>query len=127
MRSSRSILAGPVYAPYPLAADVVLDIEPHLDTVVDMLACHRSQVYEFLPFNQGILDQLPREEGSRRTWLKSWYVQMIQPRAERFRSALLARYGQQRGGDIQCMEAFEISQYAAPLDAPARQRLFGFV
>jgi LmbE family N-acetylglucosaminyl deacetylase len=113
--------------PYAFVPDVVFDIEPHLDKVVDMLACHRSQVFEFLPFNQGVADQVPREETEKITWLRAWYLQWIRPRAERFRTALEHRYGPQRAADIQYMEAFEISEYAASLDESSRQRLFGSV
>jgi LmbE family N-acetylglucosaminyl deacetylase len=112
--------------PYPFVPDVVIDIEPYLDTVVRMLACHRSQVFEFLPFNQGIADHVPNDEDEKLAWLRSWYLQLIRPRAERFRAALEDRYGAQRGRGVQFMEAYEISQYAAPLDDAGRQRLFGF-
>ncbi len=111
--------------PYPFVPDLVLDIEPQLDTLVRMLACHRSQVFEFLPWNQGIADRVPADKTAKLAWLKSWYAALIQPRAARFRNALEDRYGQQRGSQIRYMEAFEISQYAAPLDDAGRHRLFG--
>ena len=53
--------------PSPLEADVVLDVDAHVDTIVAMLACHRSQVFEFLPYNQGVPEQVPstRQSSSR--------------------------------------------------------------
>jgi hypothetical protein len=38
---------------------------------------------------------------------------------------LIETYGPDRGSAIEFAEVFEVSEYAAPLDAPARQRLFG--
>ncbi len=91
-----------------------------------MLACHKSQVFDLLPFNQGITDEVPAGESERMTWLKRWYTALIRPRADRFRKTLIAQYGRERGEHIECIEAFEISEYATPLDATARQRLFWF-
>ena len=76
--------------PYPFVPDVAIDIAEQMDTVVDMLACHQSQVFEFLPFNQRIADQVPQDETERRQWLRRWYGNIIRPRADRFRDALVA-------------------------------------
>ena len=57
--------------PSPLRADVVLDIAEQLDTVVAMLACHRSQVFEWLPYLDGVLEQVEDEaERERLAWLR---------------------------------------------------------
>lgn len=110
--------------PCPLRPDVVLDIEPQLDTVVAMLARHRSQVFEFLPYNQGIDHEVPENEEEKLAWLRSWVCEHIAARADRFRDALVAAYGQQRGAAVKYMEAYEISEYAARLDDDLRRRLF---
>ena len=83
--------------PYPFVPDVAIDIAEQMDTIVDMLACHRSQVFEFLPFNQRIADQVPQGETERRLWLRQWYGDIIRPRADRFRDALVRQYGAAAG------------------------------
>ena len=113
--------------PQPLRPDVAIDIEPHLDTIVAMLACHRSQVFEWLPFNKGKLDEVPSGEAEKLAWLKSWYIERAAVRADRFRDALLKTYGAKRGSQVKYAEAFEISEYAAPLDDASRRRLFWFL
>jgi LmbE family N-acetylglucosaminyl deacetylase len=113
--------------PYPLSGDVVVDISPHFETVVAMLACHKSQVFEFLPFNQGIADQVPQDPAARKSWLANWYGQIIGPRAARFREELCRQYGAEHGERVEYMEAYEISEYAAPLTPESRQRLFWFL
>ena len=48
---------------------VVVDIEDEFDRVVAMLHCHQSQFYEWLPYNAGFLEQVPREDGPGPSWL----------------------------------------------------------
>lgn len=113
--------------PYPLVGDVVIDVEPVFETMVEMVAAHQSQVYEWLPFNRGAADEVPSDEKARRAWLADWLRQWIAPRAQRYRSEIEATFGSQRSGQIALIEMFEISEYAAPLDEEARRRLFWFL
>lgn len=113
--------------PAALAADVVIDVGGAIETIVDMLDCHASQVYEWLPFNRGILAEVPRDTAQRRAWLGEWYRAWLRPMADRHREELAARYGPARGAAVEFAEVFEISEYAAPLDEEARARLFGFL
>ena len=110
--------------PSPLEADVVLDVDAHVDTIVAMLACHRSQVFEFLPYNQGVPEQVPSHPPEQLAWLRQWYGRQAGPRADRFRRELVEAYGAEKGRLIEFAEAYEISQYGAPLDPSARDRLF---
>lgn len=110
--------------PYPFAARVVVDIEPVLDTVVDMLDCHRSQFYEWLPWNQQVEDQVPAGPVERREWLKQWYLGRIAWLADQFRDLCQAQYGPARAADIRWIEAFEPCEYGRPWDAALFQRLF---
>ena len=110
--------------PTPMEPHVVLDVMDRLDTIVRMLACHQSQVFDWLPYNEGRLDEVPRDEAERLAWLRGWYIEKIAPFADRYRNAVVATYGRDRGRAIQCIHVFEVSEYAAPLDDAARQRLF---
>ncbi|MFT7640318.1 MAG: LmbE family N-acetylglucosaminyl deacetylase [Pirellulaceae bacterium] len=109
--------------PCPLVPDVVYDVTRHVPTVAKMLACHRSQVFEFLPFNQGIADQVPEDEAGKQEWIKEWYCDWIRPRADRFREQLIAAYGD-RANEIEYVEAYEVSEYAGSTDAEGLKRLF---
>ena len=110
--------------PVALQPDIVLDIQPWMDTITTMLAQHVSQVFEFLPYNHG--HECPEDPQQRMASLRQWYSERARARADRFRSALVRRYGD-RGLDIEYAEAFEISEYAADLDAAGQSRLFGFL
>lgn len=110
--------------PNPLSPDVVLDITEYMERIVAMLDCHRSQVYEWLPYNKGVIDQVPADDNAKLEWLSGWFEQRARSVADRFRSRLVEVYGQQRGSAIEFAEAYEISEYASDLDDSARERLF---
>lgn len=110
--------------PNPLQPDIVLDIGPQAPQVIQMLARHESQVFQFLPFNQGIAEQVPEDQEARQAWLTDWFHRWIEPRAPRFRKALLAQLGAEDGQAAKWIEAYEISEYAGQADAPRLNRLF---
>lgn len=109
--------------PCPLRPDVVYDVSDRIETTLDMLACHRSQVFDFLPFNEGIADQVPADMAEQRQWLSDWFIHRTGERAVRFRPELIAAYGE-TGAHTRHAEVYEISEYAAALDDGRRERLF---
>jgi LmbE family N-acetylglucosaminyl deacetylase len=106
---------------------VVVDIEDEFDLVVKMLHCHESQFYEWLPYNAGNLDPAPAGEEERRIWLADRIGRRIRPLADRCRDVLIRTYGPERGARIRTIEAFEISEFGAPMDAQTWARLFPFL
>jgi LmbE family N-acetylglucosaminyl deacetylase len=111
--------------PYPLQPDVLVDASEHLETVVEMLSCHVSQMFEWLPYNQQMEAPVPRGQSERRAWLRQWFLaHRARPMTERFRPLLIERFGVHRGREITYAEAYELSEYAAPLDDAAKKRLF---
>jgi LmbE family N-acetylglucosaminyl deacetylase len=110
--------------PCPMIPDVVLDVTDRVDTIVAMLACQRSQVFEWLPYEEGILETVPQGEAERLVWLRDWYRKHMLPRANHFRRDLVAAWGEQRGRQIEFVEVFELSDYAAAADEAARRVLF---
>ncbi|QDU46718.1 Mycothiol S-conjugate amidase [Symmachiella dynata] len=113
--------------PNPLTGDIVIDVGEQVEIIVAMLACHKSQVFDWLPYNLGISDQLSDDLAERLQWLSDWYREHLRPMADRYRDELLAAYGEQRGRAIEYAEVYEISEYAGTFDEAARQRLFGWL
>jgi LmbE family N-acetylglucosaminyl deacetylase len=113
--------------PIPFSADIVVDIGPQMDVLVDMLHCHVSQFYEWLPYNGGYADQVPDGDAVRREWLKEWMQRRLRPLADRHRDRVVQSYGVVQGHQIEYIEAFEVSEYGSPLDDAARARLFPFL
>ena len=113
--------------PTPQRADVILDITDELPAITRLCACHASQFFDWLPFNQQQLDAVPTGEVARLDWLAGQLHGYLRTYADRFRAELIATYGPQQGAAAGLAQAFEISEYAAPLDADARRRLFWFL
>jgi LmbE family N-acetylglucosaminyl deacetylase len=106
---------------------VVVDIEEQFDRLVAMLDCHQSQFYEWLPYNAGYLDQVPGEGAARRAWLDERIRRRVRPLADRHRERVVQTYGSERGPQVRYIEAFEVSEYGAPLDVATYRRLFPFL
>jgi len=53
----------------PFQADIAVDIDDVIDDKFYMLSLHESQVYEWLPFTKGTLDQVPETAEARLEWL----------------------------------------------------------
>jgi hypothetical protein len=113
--------------PTPFAPDVVVAIDSTVAAKVAMLDCHVSQVYEWLPWNGGYLDEVPLTADERHIWLRNRLEQRLQRDAHTYRHKLIASYGVVRGATIRYAEAFEGCEYGAPLDTDAIARLFPFV
>ncbi len=113
--------------PYPFSPSVIVDIEPVIESVVDMLDCHKSQFYEWLPFNHQHEAQVPDEPAGRRAWLGESFRARIAPVADRYRDLLIETYGEEKGREVRYAEAFETCEYGSPLTNEDRCRLFPFL
>ena len=101
---------------------VAVDIDEAFETKLEMAHCHASQVYEWLPFDNGRLDQVPTGNAERKAWLRPQIEKGST--AEPFRRQLVARYGEERGNRIKYAEAFVACPYGARLSTEARERLW---
>jgi N-acetylglucosamine malate deacetylase 1 len=113
--------------PCPFTPSVVVDIEPVVEAVVDLLDCHRSQFYDWLPYNHRCEEEVPADAAGRRAWLADWYRRRIAPLADRYRGLLIDTYGETEGWRIRYIEAFEACEYGAPLTDENRRALFPFL
>jgi LmbE family N-acetylglucosaminyl deacetylase len=108
--------------PYEFDPDVVVPVDDAVETKLDVLDCHRSQVYEWLPWVEGESDAVPPADDpeGRRAFLRDRF---LSDTADRFRDRLVERYGE-AGRDVEHAEAFEGSEYGAPLTAERVPELF---
>jgi N-acetylglucosamine malate deacetylase 1 len=110
--------------PEPFKADVCIDIDDVIEKKIDMYHQHTSQMYEWLPFNRGVLDQVPATEKERRAWLgKTWEGRS---NAEPFRDKLIEHYGKEKGSKVKFCEAFQDSGYGTRLTKENIKHYFPF-
>ncbi|MGH9666073.1 MAG: PIG-L deacetylase family protein [Bryobacteraceae bacterium] len=95
--------------PNPFRPDVAVSIDDVFDLKIDALDAHVSQVYEWLPWVDGKLDDVPKDVVARKQWLAAkWRERRITPAV---RAALVKWYGSEKGNQVRSAEAFEICEY----------------
>jgi N-acetylglucosamine malate deacetylase 1 len=99
--------------PEPFKADICIDIDDVIEKKMDMYHQHKSQMYEWLPFNRGSLDQVPKSDNERREWLGK--TRKSGSDASPYRAKLIELYGKERGSKIKYCEAFQDSEYGTRL------------
>jgi len=112
--------------PTSFAPDVVVGIDETIEKKMDMWDCHVSQMYEWLPWNLGKMDQVPKGKAERREWMAKPWRKSASDIADKYRSKLIELYGQERGSKIKYAEAFEDSEYGSRLNKQNIPVLFPF-
>lgn len=109
--------------PAPFRPDVAVSIDDVIDKKYEMLDAHVSQMYEWLPWHAGILDQVPKDPKARQEWLKS---QRVYAPSAAFREALARWYGAEAAAKVRYAEAFEVCEYGARPTEDDIRSLFPF-
>lgn len=107
----------------PFRPDVVIPIDNVLDKKIDMTCAHVSQMFEWLPYNAGRLDQVPPESdpAGRREMMARHIRARGEHRRERTQAVLHKQYG---ANAIRYAEAFQICEYGRVPDAEEWRDLF---
>ncbi|GIW98677.1 MAG: hypothetical protein KatS3mg111_2010 [Pirellulaceae bacterium] len=108
--------------PVRIQPDVVMDVAAEIDQVLSMLACHQSQVFEWLPYHDGVIDSVPPEPVERRKWLRRWIDEFHRTRCRFFAKDLRALGRAPEA--VQYLEVYELSEYAAQPDEEMLDCLF---
>jgi len=109
--------------PAPFRPDIAVSIDDVVDKKVDALDAHVSQVYEWLAWHSGVLDQVPKDPAARKAWLKK---SRMRPPSAQVREALVKWYGVDAAAKVQVAEAFEICEYGTRPDEAMLRKLFPF-
>jgi LmbE family N-acetylglucosaminyl deacetylase len=108
--------------PQPFRPDVVVAIDDVIDKKIDMLDAHVSQMYEWLPWHDGKLAEVPQDPAARKKWL---FTQRAGHVPAEWKQALEKWYGP-KAASIQYAEAFEITEYGRRPDDAEIRKLFPF-
>lgn len=111
--------------PEPFKADVCIDVDDVIEKKMDMYHQHKSQMYEWLPFNTGTLDKVPVSDSDRRVW----FGEKSKGRSDAtpYRDKLIELYGETRGAKIKYCESFQDSGYGTKLTKENISHYFPFL
>jgi N-acetylglucosamine malate deacetylase 1 len=112
--------------PRPIEPDLAFDIGSVIEKKLDSITSHVSQITEWLPWIERYADEVPEDESERRTYFRDRAAQKPAAQADRFRDALVAKYGEPRGREVRYAEAYEVSEYGALLTEELSRALFPF-
>ncbi len=120
-------LFDPFTQPAPFRADIVLPVDGVMDVKWRLLDAMASQFYEWLPWLDGRLEEVPpasKGETARRVWLEGFFGPELELPAQVCRERLRAQLGN-RADAIRYVEAFQLCEYGSrPRDAVALASLF---
>ena len=102
--------------PYPFTPDVAVAIDDVWQKKIASLDAHISQFYEWLPWVDGQLHEVPAGAEERRAWLER-QLQRLPPPA--VAAALSERYGADAAG-VEHAEGYELCEYGRQ---PSREEL----
>ncbi len=108
--------------PNPFRPDIVIAIDDVFEKKIHALDAHESQFYEWLPWVDGIFDEVPKDKAARKVWLQKRFEKRTPTPA--VRESLLKWYGAEKGAQVKWAEAFEICEYGKqPSEADIRALL----
>jgi len=107
--------------PAPFRPDVVVAIDDVWEAKVNALDAHTSQMYEWLPWVDGRLSEVPKEPAARKKWLAESLERRM---SDEIRAALEKRYGPDRARQVRRWEAFELCEYGSRASLDELNRLF---
>ncbi|GMW03806.1 MAG: hypothetical protein AMXMBFR84_49400 [Candidatus Hydrogenedentota bacterium] len=112
--------------PVPFRPDIAVDISGVIDRKVDMLDAMDSQMYEWLPWLHGTIDQVPAPGPGRKVWLRSTLEPILVKHTELAKPGLDKWYGKRKSKSVRQAEAFEICEYGHQPNDEEIRRLFPF-
>lgn len=102
----------------PFVAEIQVPIDDCLDEKARMVGHHESQFFEWLPYNAGILHEVPEDQIGRQARIRGIVERRGAYRAERSAGA------QVNGGPCQHAEAFRICEYGRQPEGDELRELF---
>jgi hypothetical protein len=102
----------------PFVAEIQVPIDDCLDEKTHMVCAHASQFFEWLPYNAGVLHEVPTDEAGRQARVRGIVERRGAYRAERSVGARI------NGGSCQHAEAFRLCEYGRQPEGDELRQLF---
>lgn len=96
--------------PNPFSHDIVIAIDDAFEKKVNAFDAHESQVYEWLPWVSGNLDEVPEGKEERKEFLRNGFIGRMGISTEQ-KAGLEKWYGKKEASTFKYAESFEICEY----------------
>jgi len=108
--------------PTPFSPDIVIDITAVAAKKAEAICAHESQVFEWLPWVGGQVNEAPADPAERRKFYIDSYLS--RSNASRFKDAALKWYTAEQLQNIRYLEAYEICEYGSMPNKERIKQLF---
>ena len=113
--------------PQPFRADVAVAIDDVMEPTLDALLVMESQIHEGgANGNAGLYPNDEAVRQRRRKQVRDELAQQYASGADKYRSALVAFYGEERAKKVRYAQAFEVCEYGRQPSREELKRLFPF-
>lgn len=106
--------------PTPFRADIVVPTDQYLDTLVEVVKCHASQSFEWLPWIEGNREFIELPLDKRMSFVEERVRNHPPHLSDDIYRKLELWYGKETATEIQYAECFQSSEYGAPLSEEIR-------
>jgi len=112
--------------PCPFRPDVAVAVDLVMPTKWALLDAMPSQMYEWLPWIDGRLEERPADSAQWRAWMEAYWSPFFARGAEIWRDALKTWYGPERAAKVRFAEFFEVCEYGHRPSQEELRKLFPF-
>jgi LmbE family N-acetylglucosaminyl deacetylase len=112
--------------PQAFRADIVVSIDDVYQKKIEMLDAQVSQFYEWLPWTDGKLEEVPKDPVARKTWLATQPIVVNNSSVKPEWRDTLEKFYSAGASRIQHAEAFEIAEYGRRPTEDEIRKLFSF-
>lgn len=107
--------------PEPFRADVVVDVTPAMEKKWLSMDSMDSQMYEWIPWLEKRLEEVPSSRQERLEWLKGFLGEEFRGWVKGLEEIIAGRYGAGHVSRVKFAEAFELCEYGRQ---PSREELW---
>jgi LmbE family N-acetylglucosaminyl deacetylase len=108
-------------SPEPFRPDIAIATDETFSKKIDALDAHVSQVYEWLPWIGGYLEEVPTDPQERKKWLSGLRSSTLSPETKK---SLEKWYGAGKAATVTHAEAFQICEYGRQPNEEEIRQLF---
>lgn len=113
--------------PMPFSPDVAVAVDDAMEVKAAMLDAMESQMYEWLPWLESVVETVPEDKAERRSWLARFFEGYLTSFTEVARPGLERWYGSEAARATGYAECFELSEYGHQPDEEEIRALFPFL